>query len=457
VVGLKAGSDIWGERMMLITNGTIITMEEPNRVIAGGALYIEEGRIAAVGTSDDLAARYPATQRLDAGGKLVLPANICAHTHFYGAFARGMALSGPPPANFLEILQKLWWRLDRALTWEDIRYSALVCLAEAIRHGTTTLFDHHASPGAIDGSLDVIAEAVQQAGLRACLCYEVTDRNGEAEMQAGIRENRRFIEKVRREGGERLAATFGLHASLTLSDKSLFLCREAAQELDVGFHIHVAEAKADQKDSLKKSGRRVVERLEDEGILGPKTIAAHCVHVDAYEMDSLRSTHTNVTHQPRSNMNNAVGTAPVEALLKRHVTVGLGNDGFSNDMLQEMKAAYLVQKLARQDPRALPADQVTQMAYANNAQIAGTFFPHPLGQLVAGASADVILLDYVPPTPLTAENFPWHVVFGLDGSYVTHTICAGQMLMADRRLLTLDEEAIGAKARERARIVWGRV
>ncbi|NOZ05127.1 MAG: putative aminohydrolase SsnA [Chloroflexi bacterium] len=442
---------------MLITNGTLITLEAPNRLIAGGALYIEGDHIADVGTTAELVARYPTAKRLDAGGKLVLPANVCAHTHFYGAFARGLALSGPPPANFLEILQKLWWRLDRALTWEDIRYSTLVCLVEAIRHGTTTLFDHHASPGAIDGSLDIIAEAVQQAGLRACLCYEVTDRNGEDGMHAGIRENRRFIEKTRREGSEQLAGTFGLHASLTLSDKSLRFCREAAGALDVGFHIHVAEAKADQKDSLKKSGQRVVERLEDEGILGPRTIAAHCVHVDAYEMDTLRSTHTKVTHQPRSNMNNAVGTAPVESLLKRHVTVGLGNDGFSNDMFQEMKAAYLVQKLARQDPRALPADQVVQMAYANNAEVAGPFFLRALGRLATGAYADVILLDYVPPTPLTAENFPWHVIFGLDGSYVTHTICAGQLLMEDRRLLTLDEEAIAAKARERARIVWGRV
>lgn len=441
---------------MLITNGTVVTMEEPNRLIDGGAIYITGDQIADLGPTVDLIARYPSARQIDAGGKLVLPANICAHTHFYGAFARGMALSGPPPANFVELLQKLWWRLDRALTWEDIRYSALVCLAEAIRHGTTTLFDHHASPGAIDGSLDIIAEAVQQAGLRACLCYEVTDRNGESGMHAGIRENRHFIQKARRAGNDLLAGTFGLHASLTLSDKSLRACREAARDLDVGFHVHVAEDKADQKDSLKKSGRRVVERLEDEGILGARTIAAHCVHIDAYEMDSLRSTRTLVTHQPRSNMNNAVGTAPVEALLNRKVCVGLGNDGFSNDMFQEMKAAYLVHKLARQDPRAMPADRVIQMAYVNNAQIAAQFFPRPLGKLSPGACADVILLDYVPPTPLTAENFPWHVVFGLDGSYVTHAICAGRLLMEDRRLLTLDEEEIGARARERARVVWSR-
>jgi putative selenium metabolism protein SsnA len=432
-------------------------MEEPNRVISEGALFVEGELITDVGTAAELEARYPAARRLDAGGRLVLPANICAHTHFYGAFARGMTLPGSPPANFVEILQKLWWRLDRALTWEDIRYSALVCLAEAIRHGTTTLFDHHASPGAIDGSLDIIAEAVQQSGLRACLCYEVTDRNGESEMHAGIRENRRFIEKARREGDTHVAATFGLHASLTLSDKSLRFCREAAEVLETGFHIHVAESKADQKDSLRKSGQRVVERLEEEGILGPRTIAAHCVHVDAYEMDSLRSTYTKVAHQPRSNMNNAVGTAPVEALLRHKVCVGLGNDGFSNDMFQEMKTAYLVHKLAQHNPQAMPADRVIEVAYANNGEIASLFFPHPLGRLVPGAYADVILLDYVPPTPLTAENFPWHVVFGLDGSYVTHTICAGRLLMEERRLLTLDEEEIGARARERARIVWSRV
>ncbi len=442
---------------MLITNGTVVTMEEPNRLIGDGALHIEGDQIADLGSTADLVDRYPTAPRLDAGGKLVLPANICAHTHFYGAFARGMALSGPPPSNFVERLQKLWWRLDRALTWEDIRYSALVCLAEAIRHGTTTLFDHHASPGAIDGSLDIIAEAVQQACLRACLCYEVTDRNGETGMYAGIRENSRFIQKARREGNDLLTGTFGLHASLTLSDRSLRACQKAARDLEVGFHIHVAEDKADQKNSLKKSGRRVVERLEEEGVLGPQTIAAHGVHLDAYEMDSLRSTRTLVTHQPRSNMNNAVGTAPVEALLNRKVCVGLGNDGFSNDMFQEMKATYLVHKLARHDPRAMPADRVMQMAYANNAQIASQFFPRPLGKLTAGACADVILLDYVPPTPLTAENLPWHVIFGIDGSYVTHTICAGRLLMEDRRLLTLDEEEIGAKARERARIVWARL
>ncbi len=187
---------------MLITRGTLATMGAPNQVIPNGALYIENERIADLGTSAELEARYPSAQRLDASGRLVLPGLICAHTHFYGAFARGMALPGDPPANFTEILEKLWWRLDKALWPDDVHYSALVGLVDAIRHGTTTLIDHHASQRHIAGSLDQIASAVDQAGVRACLCYEVTDRDGRAGTLAGIQENSRFIRHVREQRHE---------------------------------------------------------------------------------------------------------------------------------------------------------------------------------------------------------------------------------------------------------------
>lgn len=445
---------------LLITHGTLATFGERHEVIEDGALLIRGDEIAAIGPSAALEGSYPDAERLDAAGRLVMPGSICAHTHFYGAFARGLAIPGAPPENFPQILEKLWWRLDKALLWEDVRLSALVCLMDAIRHGTTTLIDHHASPHAIDGSLDVIAEAVQEAGLRACLCYEVTDRDGPEKMAAGIQENVRFIKRVSGSEEEkpetRIAGTFGLHASLTLSEETLARCVEAAAPLGVGFHIHVAEDKADQQDSLRRSGLRVVERLQRAGILGPRTIAAHCVHIDAYEKDILQESGTLVVHNPRSNMNNAVGVADVEGLLRRGVTVGLGNDGFSNNMFAEMKAAYLVHKLHRGDPRAMPGDVVMQLAYANNAQIAARFFPRPLGELAVGAYADVIILDYRPFTPLSAGNLPWHILFGIEGSEVTHTICGGRLLMKERELLTLDEEAIVTRALERAQQVWKR-
>lgn len=438
---------------MLIINGTLVT---ENDIIPHGALLVEGDRIADLGSTDDLVARYPQEERLDAQGMLVMPGLICAHTHFYGAFARGMALKAEPPTNFPEILERLWWRLDKALTLEDIRYSALVCLVDAIRHGTTTLIDHHASPNAIEGSLETIASAIEEAGVRACLCYEVSDRDGEEKAAQGLKENRAFI-RAARDGkfGPLIAATFGLHASLTLSDATLKKAVEAAE--GAGFHIHVAEDKADVRDSLKKSGLRVVERLNKMAILGERTIAAHCVHIDAYEMDILRETRTKVVHNPRSNMNNAVGAADVPGMLRRHIEVGLGNDGFSNNMFEEMKAAYLLHKHVQGDPQAMPADEVVKIARRNNASIANLFYPYPLGELSIGAYADIILLRYLSPTPLRVENLPWHIIFGMDGSQVDTTIVGGQILMRGRRLLTLDEEAIFARAQELARDLWVRM
>jgi putative selenium metabolism protein SsnA len=365
-----------------------------------------------------------------------------------------LAIPGDAPKDFPDILSRLWWKLDKALTLEDVRYSALVCLVDAIKHGTTTLIDHHASPNAIDGSLDVIAEAVEAAGLRACLCYEVSDRDGPARAQAGIFENVRFHEVLAANPRPRLASTFGLHASLTLSDETLDACRAA---YDGGFHVHVAEHESDEYDSLKKSGKRVIDRLEAHRLLGPQTIAAHCVHIDAREAERLRATGTWVTHQPRSNMNNAVGAAEVESLLRLGVPVCLGNDGFSNAMWEEWKAAYLYLKAAHRDPRRGGGDSIVQMAVTNNAALAGVFFPQaPLGVLAEGAYADLILVDYHPTTPLSAGNLPWHILFGFEPSMVTSTICGGRVLMRDRRLLYLDEAEIAARSRELAAKVWER-
>lgn len=442
---------------MLITHAKIATLGEKPRLIDDGAVLIREGEIAAVDTTTALTARYPDEERLDAEGQLAMPAALCGHTHFYGAFARGWSYPGPAATGFTEILERLWWRLDKLLTLEDVRASAQVCLIDAIRHGTTTLIDHHASPNAIEGSLDVIAEEVVNAGLRATLCYEVTDRDGSARSQAGLEENVRFLQRLERDPHPQLAASFGLHASLTLSDETLAQAVAMGEGLDTGFHIHAAEGIADVEDSLEKSGKRVIHRLHDAGILGPQSIVAHAVHVNESEMDVLAETGTWVTHQPRSNMNNAVGMTQVEAMLDRDVNLALGNDGFSNNMFAEMKTTYLVHKLTQGDPRAMPADLVFRLAYDGNAELARIFWPsQQLGALEPGATADIVLIDYHPTTPMTAGNLPWHLIFGYEASMITTTISAGRVLMRDRRLLTLDEERITAIARERAADVWAR-
>ncbi len=438
---------------MLITNAKLVTWEKENRILDNHAILIENDRIKEIGKSADLVKKYPSEEKLDARGQYVMPGNICAHTHFYGAFSRGMAIPGPAPKDFPEILQKLWWPLDRSLDADSIEYSALPCLVDAIKHGTTTLIDHHASPNAIDGSLDIISEAVEKSGLRAVLCYEVTDRDGESKMKAGINENVRFIKKTK---SPLLAATFGLHASLTLSDASLALCRQALPS-GFGFHVHTAEHESDEYDSLNKSGMRVVDRLQKHGILGANTITAHGVHFDAREMEILAETGTWLSHQPRSNMNNGVGVAQIESMMRAGIKVCLGNDGFTNAMWEEWKAAYLLHKVHHRDPRRMGGYDVQQMAVYNNAALANVFFPSAtIGQLSEGAFADIIFVEYHPNTPMTAGNIPWHIVFGFQQSMVTTTIVAGRILMKDRQLLTLDEAEISAKAQELAPAVWER-
>lgn len=439
----------------LVGNGTLITLGEKNRVIKNGAVLIEGNVIKDLGITAELRKRHKIDQFIDATGKVIMPGMINTHMHLYSTFARGVALKDEPPSNFVEILERLWWRLDKALTQDDVYYSALIPLMDCIKSGATTIVDHHASPFACGGSLDSIAKALRETGIRGCLCYETSDRDGPDVAKAGIEENERFIRLCQRERNELISGTFGLHASLTLSDETLAKCAEVAKKLGVGFHVHVAEDKADVDNSLKKYKKRVVERLNDLGILGPKTIAAHCVHVDAHEMDILERTGTNVVHNPESNMGNAVGCAPVIEMIGKGITVGLGTDGFTSNMFAELRVANILHKLIKGDPR-VGYGEVLKMCFVNNPKIAQNFFSRPLGRLSPGAYADLILVDYLPPTPLSADNFLGHLLFGISNAVVDTTIVNGKVLMQNRKLVGLDEAAIAQKSSELASKLWER-
>ncbi|OIO83824.1 MAG: hydrolase [Anaerolineae bacterium CG2_30_57_67] len=443
--------------MKIITHATLVRWTKPNEILNDSALVIENGKIADFGPSAELEARYPLADRWDARGQLLMPGNICAHTHFYGMYARGLAVPGPAAENFSQILKTLWWPLDQALDEEAVRLSTRVCLADAIRHGTTTLFDHHASPNFLTGSLNAIAQEVEKSGLRATLCYEVTDRYGEEKMRAAIAENVDFIRKTADGKRPTLRGVMGLHAPLTVSTATLAACVAAADALDTGLHLHVSESLDDGYAALTpdKGFMPPVDWLAHNGALGPKSIAAHAVQIDEREIQLLAETQTWVTHQPRSNMNNAVGVTEVEQMLDRGVHVCLGNDGFSNAMWAEWNAAYLLHKIHHEDPRRMDASRVVEMAIDNNAALTQTFFPEaPIGVIEKGAAADLILVDYQPPTPLTAGNLPWHILFGFREGMVTATIVNGKILMKDRQLLTLDETEIAAQARAYAPKVW---
>ncbi len=439
---------------LLIAKGTVVTLGANPRVLHGHDVVCEGGRVARIAPHS--ASGAAGARTIDATGKVVLPGLINAHTHLYSTLARGLGKAAPS-ASFREVLEHFWWRLDRQLTLEDCRVSAEVALLEAIRHGTTTLVDHHASPGAVRGSLDVIADAVARVGVRACLCYEVSDRDGAEVARTGIAENAAFIGRCRRERDERLRAMFGLHAAFTLSDATLESAAAAARDLGAGSHVHVAEAASDEEHSTREHGMRVVERLHRFGILGPGSIAAHCVHVDGREMERLAETGTAVVHNPQSNMNNAVGVADVPAMLAKGVLVGLGTDAMTTDMLEELRAALYVRHLAARNPSAGFLETASLLT-AGNAAIAERLWPGlGLGELREGGAADLAIFGYDPPTPLDDTTVLGHLVFGLSQASVDTTVVGGKVLMAGGRLeLDVDEAEVAARARERAKALWER-
>jgi putative selenium metabolism protein SsnA len=436
-----------------VRGGTVVPLGDDPRVLPDHDVICRDDRVEAVLPTREVQGTFDRT--VEAAGRLVMPGFINTHMHFYGTFARGIGKAAPA-RDFDQVLRHLWWRLDKALTLRDCYYSALVPLVQAVRAGTTTLIDHHASPRAVRGSLDRVAEAVDQAGVRACLCYEVSDRDGGAVAREGIEENAAWIEEVRRRGNPRLAGLFGLHASFTVGDGTLELAVAEARRLGTGFHLHVAEGPGDQRHAMAFHDRRVVERLEAAGVLGPQSLLAHCIHVEPREMEILARTGTAVAHNPQSNLNNAVGMADVAGMQARGVLVGLGTDGMTVRMGQELRTALFVRHLREGNPSAGFLETVA-LLLRNNARIASRHFDPPVGALAPGHAADLAVLDYRPPTPLDGGTFPGHFVFGIAEADVMTTICAGRVLMEDRRLLLdLDEEEIAAKARECAAAVWER-
>ncbi len=441
--------------MLLIGNGLLITRDADNTVISDGCVAVRDDLIVETGLTGDLRKKYKEAKFIDAAGKLIMPGLINTHMHFYSTFARGMFLKDSPPSNFSEILERLWWRLDRALTLDDVYYSAMVPIIDCIKNGVTTVFDHHASANCATGSLFKIAEATGKAGLRSCLCYEVSDRDGEKIADDGIRENIDFINYCKREKNPMLKAMFGLHASITLSDKTLEKCTGLNAGTGVGFHVHAAEGIEDLNDSRAKYGTGVVERLKERGILGEKSIAVHCVHVNEQEIEILRETGTIVVHNPESNMGNAVGVSPVLDMFGRGVMLGLGTDGYTSDMFESLKAANCLHKHAGKNPSAAWGEP-PYMLFENNTAIAGKYFDKQVGRLVEGACADIIVVDYNPPTRLYSGNVNSHLLFGVSGRAVETTIINGRVLMENRKLTMLDEVEICAKSRELANKLWER-
>jgi len=436
---------------LLITNGTLVTLDEANRFIGNGYVYIEDRKIVEVGESS--ATRRTADRTIDARGNVVLPGLINTHHHLYSTFARGFTPPGAPARNFEQTLSKLWWKLDTALDSDDVYYSALLALMDSARAGCTTIIDHHASPSCVDGSLDRIEQAFMDVGLSGCLSYEVSDRNHEGE---GIEENERWIRKCRESGNGQMSALFGMHALMTLGTKTLRRCAEAGHALDTGFHVHAAEDGIDASLTMERYGRQIMDRFQDFGIPGEKTIFVHGSYLGPRELELLNSTGSMLVNNPESNMNNGLKVAPILDFLEHGILVGVGTDGMSPHLLSQARAMYLHQRAQQRDPTIAFAE-ACRILLENNRSIANRLFDEPRGALAAGQLADIMIPEYLPFTPLNADTFYGHLLFGLSFASVRTTISRGRIILDEGCLPHLDEEAIRARCAERAPRIWSRI
>lgn len=232
---------------------------------------------------------------------------------------------------------------------------------------------------------------------------------------------------------------------------------EANKETKLPYHLHLAEDKYDMKDSMDKYKKTVVERLASVKILSKNTLAAHCVHIKPQEIKQLRELDIFVAHNPESNMNNAVGYAHIPEMLKNEVTVGLGTDGYTANILQEIKSLPLLHKFAAKDPRTMGFDQITKISFHNNSKIATTYFNQQIGQIKENSRADLVILNYNPPTPLTQNNFMGHIIFGINPSHIESVLVNGKFVMKDKIMTGIDEEEITAKSREITKKLWAKL
>lgn len=441
--------------MILVGNGKLLTRDDKNTFIQDGCVCVDGNIIVDMGTTEQMKKKYNNAEFVDAKKGIIMPGMINTHHHIYSAFARGLSINGFSPKDFGDILDGMWWKIDRLLTLDDTKYSAYSTYLDCIRNGVTTVFDHHASYGNIQGSLFQISDVAKELGIRTSLCYEVSDRDGQEKMIQAVKENVDFMNAAKNDSSDMQKGMMGLHASFTISNKTLEYCAEN-MPYDAGFHVHTAEGIDDVHDCLKQHNKRIVNRFFDFNILGEKTIAVHCIHTNNGEMDLLKHTNTMAVHNPESNMGNAVGCTPVLELMKKGITLGLGTDGYTSDMFESMKVANILQKHHNCDP-TVAWGEVPLMLFDNNAKIANRFFQKKLGVIQKGAYADVIVVDYDSLTPMDGNNANSHILFGINGRCVTTTMVNGKVLMKDREIIGVDTEKIMVKSRELSSKLWNKI
>jgi len=436
---------------LLVKGGTVVTMDEHRRVIYDSAVAIEDGRILAVGPSDRVARGFGPDEVIDARGCIVMPGLICGHTHLYGIALRGSALNVKPPSDFLQILQRVWWPVDEALTNADAYATTLSASVESLMNGTTCFADTYSAPNSIEGSLDEIAKASNEVGIRGIISFEATERRSIEEGRRGLKESLRFIAK--KDKG-RAMGMVSLHASFTVSDDLLSRGAEASEKHRVPLTIHVSEGPNDGYHNMERYGKRSVERLKDVGLLSSRSVLAHCVHLSEEEIDLIAASSASIAHNPMSNMLNAVGVAPLLEMLDKGVNVCAGNDGYIFDMFENMRAAFLLQRVARRNPNRPSPQEVVEMCTVNAAK---AYELKSLGSLEAGKRADLIVVrPSFLATPYAGSVYGY-IVNGLKGPNVRDVVVDGELIMRSKQVLRVDLQKSEAKVLKAMDGLWRRL
>jgi putative selenium metabolism protein SsnA len=440
---------------LIITGPAIFTNDDSMGLLESGAILIGNGQILEIGPLGQLRKTHTDVPVENIGTGLITPGLVNLHHHLYSSFARGWAVPGEPPQNFAQILERVWWRLDKALGRDDIYHSAIIGLCESIQSGVTAVVDHHASQNTVRGSLELIADAFNLVGLRGSICFELSDREGEKIFDTALKESVNALSKWPvGTKGERISAMVGLHASLTLSDVSLKKIADATKIYDTGYHFHLAEDAIDQKESLAKHGIRATERFANFGILNEKSLAVHGVHLEKSEIELLRNAKVNLALCPRSNQNNAVGFARWWEY--DGVTIGWGSDGIGSDILNEAKSALYLSRHIKRDPD-FGFGQVGDIMLNGNPNIYTKLTGQKIGRLAQGYPADIVFWNYQAPTPISADNILGHYLYGLYNQKADSVWVDGQRILKGGQFVNLDYEKLMAESRQMAKALWERI
>jgi cytosine/adenosine deaminase-related metal-dependent hydrolase len=416
--------------MIILKDATFInyqTLEFRNTHI-----LVEEGMDSKIKFIDSIL-EYPDATIIDCKEKLVTKSFACGHHHAYSALATGMPASKKRITNFYDTLQYLWWVLDKALDKDMVEASALATAVACAKNGTTFIIDHHSSPNFIEGSLEVIQKAFDKVGVAHLLCYEITDRNGMKPAEEALSETESYLKKHQ--------GLVGLHASFTVDDETFEKAIAIAEKYNTGIHIHTAEDDIDQKHCMRQYKKRIIERFFKSGaIKSPKTILAHCIHLDSSEKGILKNTPVWIAQNPDSNLNNQVGYFNSEWLPE---IVMLGTDGMHSDMLRSARTAYFSGK----NYEEIDFQIIYQRFRKVHQYIQKNAF-------IGDGENNLVVLDYPSFTPINQDNFLGHFIFSLESKHIQHVIANGKIIVKDRIIQTVNETEVTKFCREQAIRLW---